>query len=237
MRDPYETELMKRVMIAVRSNLSVTEEGGISEILQNKPYSSRVFESANQLLNVCEQMELAINRIGNAHLTKGYRVSILNYEVENFLFRVGMTIDRALKLINSVYDLGIPPKECKMRAISRNAHVADDIGRCVRELDTLVRPQKTDRNQIAHSSSFEDSRLVWLAAVDNIHRFHESKAASDGESVTELESAIGHHATLFVEEKTSEFDAIRIRVCDKIAELLDGLAPTYCRKASTLEAA
>jgi hypothetical protein len=79
------------------------------------------------------------------------------YEIENFLFRVGGVTDRALKLVNEAFRLGIQPRECRWSVVAENAHVrATPVRKHLDALAEAVSPHRSTRNRIVHQERYTD---------------------------------------------------------------------------------
>ena len=93
-------------------------------------YVQECFVSAGELVVACNQLEYALvylsgyrqRRTADGSLIT--RADYVAYQIENFMIRLGTVTDRALRLVNVVFQLGIQPKECRRSVIADNAHVA-----------------------------------------------------------------------------------------------------------------
>jgi len=93
-------------------------------------YLHECFVSAGELVVACNQLEYALvylsgyrqRRTADGSLIT--RADYVAYQIENFMIRLGTVTDRALRLVNVVFQLGIQPKECRRSVIADNAHVA-----------------------------------------------------------------------------------------------------------------
>jgi hypothetical protein len=126
-------------------------------------FASGLLVHSGEVLSAIDQMHFARD------LLSGYRKNLakelsrydyLVYGVENFCVRFVMVYDRSLKLVNYVYDLGLPARECKESTIVRNTHVrGTSVAVTLKELEKSTRRYREDRNLIIHSKTYHDEAL------------------------------------------------------------------------------
>lgn len=196
--------------------------------------------AASELLNVCDQMEFASQLLsgyrsqsnGDSSMT---RFDYLRYQIENHVLRTGMVVDRALQLVNVVFDLGIPPRECKYSIVGQNFHVAcTGVATALGELRKAVHPAQTQRNTIAHRESYEDEELY---EVELLSVLQKSSLGND-ESVLLLAANVAKpKADAFVQSKRSELQSANSKVFACVALLFESLAQPYTDRYRRLEIA
>lgn len=220
---PHESKLMKALMDQFTANMNVDTGQFTLPSTDEGRYAVGVFEAATEVLNVCDQLEYAINKLRSPRLTDGELVEEIAYEIENFLLRVAMIVDRCLKLINVVYDLGIPSRECSLRTVADNSHVDKEVADSIRQLDKITQEFRVRRNEIVHKQTYSDPSLIFVSMVDVIHR----SSKGQDELLGEINKPIRTHASKFLDEKCGDFDAVRKRVSAQTVDFLDQLADAY----------
>jgi len=92
-------------------------------------YVEQCMIAAGELITACDQLKYALAYLSGYHRRRTFDGSLVTradhvvYEVENFVIRLGMVTDRGLKLVNTVFQLGIPLRECRRSVIAENDHV------------------------------------------------------------------------------------------------------------------
>lgn len=186
--------------------------------------------AAGHLIDVCDQMVFA------AQLLSGYRSShggdflmtrfdYLRYQIENHIIRVGMILDRGLKLVNIIFDLGIPPRESKYSVVAKNAHVlATDVADALEKLQQVVSLSREQRNTISHQRSYYDDELYFVEMYSLLQRI--SKRDSE-RVVHDATHRAKVEADEIVQRKRSEFQSTNARVFDCVGLLFEALIKPY----------
>ena len=132
-------------------------------------------------------------------LLSGYRKrksSIMNrhdymvFMLENFYLRITSILDRALRLTNLVYEIGLPERECRESTVIKNLKIkGTDVEKTLKKINKYVNEYKPIRNQVAHQSTFHDDELNSIEGfyilvdqdyTDDIYRFgHHYKTKAD----------------------------------------------------------
>jgi hypothetical protein len=147
----------------------------IRELSPQEAYTQKCFLLLASLLTVCSQLDHTVQ------LLSGYRASQtpdnysrldhIVYHLENHLIRVVMVPDRVLLLVNDVFRIGLPEKECKQSTVIDNLRVRNTPVRdYYRELEKYIQPYRTQRNIIVHGSKYTDpdiERLDLLYIIQN----------------------------------------------------------------------
>jgi len=196
--------------------------------------------AAGELLNVCEQMEFA------SQLLSGYRAQpdadsfmsrfdYLRYQIENHVLRTGMIVDRALQLVDVIFDLGIPPRECKYPIAAQNFHVVcTPVGQALEQLRNAVQPVQTQRNLISHRQSYTDESLY---EVELLSVLQKSSKGDDDLVQTIATNVAKPKADAFVQSKRSELQTTNTAVFGRIAELFEALIQPYTDRYQRLRGA
>ena len=186
--------------------------------------------AAGHLIDVCDQMVFA------AQLLSGYRSShggdfsmtrfdYLRYQIENHIIRVGMILDRALKLVNIIFDLGIPSRESKYSVVAKNAHVqATDVADALEKLQQAVSPSREQRNTISHQRSYYEDELYYVEMFSVLQRVSERDPDSAMQGAPHLAKK---KADEVVQLKRSEFQSTNARVFGGVGLLFEALIKPY----------
>lgn len=196
-------------------------------------YVKQCMASAGELVFVCDQLEYARvylsgyrqrRTAGGSLITRADHVA---YHVENFVIRLGTVTDRALKLVSIVFQLGIPPKECRRSVVAENAHVAlTAVRKRLDALEEAVSPHRATRNQIAHQERYSDERLRKWEVFYVLQKSSGSESCPFVRRYRVLYKTMADHD---VKSRREELLALTNRVSDRIARLLESLLPVVER--------
>lgn len=237
----YDTEFVKLVAAHVREffNDAVNPDPILRRdnyyIRSPRPseiYSSDVLKSTGELISACDQMELSkqllsgfrSNKFGNLVIT---RYEFIVYHVENYLFRAGMITDRCLKLVNTVFDLGKKPEQCKFDVIAKNVHVATtSVPSILKSIRKELKDVQMERNNIAHFKSYDHQDIYHVG-------LHSMMTKSGEDEYTKRAfHIIKAKADKFIALKKAEMSSLNQKVLQHVATLLDNLIFTYTSKLS-----
>lgn len=189
--------------------------------------------AAGELVNVCDQMAYASQLLSGYRSDKGCdtfitRFDYLRYQIENHVLRTGMVVDRSLQLVNVIFVLGIPPRDCKYGVVAKNSHVAaTDVSNALDNLRIATQPAQTQRNSIAHRRSYFDEEL------DIVEMYSIFQKSSIQESDSELQRTANYakrEADRFVHRKRSELQSINTTVFGLVEKFFMVLTQPYANR-------
>jgi hypothetical protein len=215
----------------VPDGASIRNKAGFIRPLTAQEYHTRwTLTAAGELLNVCDQMEFA------SQLLSGYRskpngdpfisrFDYVRYQIENHVLRTGMVVDRALQLVNVIFDLGIPSRECKFSVIGQNFHVeSTGVAKTLHQLQKSVQPIQTQRNVISHRESYQNEGLYEV----ELHSVLQKSSKRDDESVLLIAANLAKpKADAFIRSKRMELKSTNSTVFECVANLLESLVQPY----------
>lgn len=147
------------------------------------------------------------------------------YPIDHHFIRINMAMDRTLQLVNAVFWLGIPEKECRFAVVANNLHVAEtEVGQHLKQLECILKPYRSYRNTIIHRRQFTDESLERVEPLYVLEKI-------DSE---DSEDFIGQYRHLFkrltdqlVREERREFTADNQVVFDEVAKLFASLLHVF----------
>lgn len=121
-------------------------------------YTLDCFKAVRSITDCMEQLHFSIE------LLSGYRTSTspdsmnrhdhIVFAIENYYLRITSVYDRCLRLINILYNLGLPERDCKNSTIVKNIHVkGSDIETSLKALDKFTNSFRQFRNSVAHNET------------------------------------------------------------------------------------
>ena len=194
-------------------------------------YVRRCLLSAGELVEGHRKMEVALALLSGYRpkrtpagemITRGDYVI---FQVEGIHIRLVMLLDRALHLVNEVYRLGLPPRECRLGLVSSIESVKDSsIVKALKIIDKTVEPYRKTRNDIVHKGSLSDDRLKDIEAFYLLQRLEDG---NQDPVVVTYGPIFKNDMDRYIEAKRSEFKPVIDRIADEINQLLDALHPVY----------
>jgi hypothetical protein len=201
-------------------------------------YSAGCLVSASHVVDICDQLEIALAYMSGYRQRQRRQGEVITryehvgYELENLFLRMTSVVDRSLKLTNVVFQLGIPPRECRFQTVADNTHVSStQIRSRLREIDKSVKPYRTVRNGIAHHEAYSDPRLKHLEPYSILER----TGALEGlgpHAAHSFKVSMDAYVAVKREDLEPAVDALRICVGNFLTELL----PIYDGRHSALSA-
>lgn len=167
-------------------------------------YTLDCFKAAKNITDCIDQLHFSIE------LLSGYRASIapnsmnrhdhIVFAIENYYLRITSVYDRCLRLVNILYQLGLPERECKNTTIIKNIHVkGSDIEISLKALDKFTNKFRQFRNSVAHNETYsEDEKLNIIAS----YYFLEDQGATE---IIKLRNLYKKETDNYIKNKKSEF--------------------------------
>lgn len=194
-------------------------------------YIIEVSRTLAQALNIFQQMTYAVSFLATSALTRKMREHGINradyirYNIENYLIRTQSLNDRALKLTNAVFHLGLDLRHCTFDIISKNLHVqATKVPARLQRLWNISNKYHQDRNMVIHSNSYDEDELRELEMFYLVASKGGSHDTHDAQVFTYHAK---HLAQNYVKQKTTEFDTFNQTVLEELTKLFDTLEPKY----------
>ncbi|MDP2983419.1 MAG: Cthe_2314 family HEPN domain-containing protein [Candidatus Latescibacter sp.] len=140
-------------------------------------YDIEVFYSASAVSSAISRIQQSITYIENYPCNiSGYEIvhtqyDWIQYHYAFFIATLFSTLDILLILINSVFELGNPPKNCRRDIILKNVWIREtEIPAKIKELERLINSYREPRHLLLHRgrmpnlpSNSEDSLLDYLS--------------------------------------------------------------------------
>jgi hypothetical protein len=198
----------------------------------DEEYVRRAYISARELLTVCHQMVFAVEFLSGFRKRKMVsgglvtRLDHLIYHLENHFIRVGMIMDRALQLVNVVFRLGIPERECRFTVVALNEHVSHtQVTHCLQELEHILEPYKGHRHIIIHRRRYTDK------GIEKIEPFYilESVGLDEEKTdiITELYPLVKSLTDKEVRSRKAELSKCNQTVFKEVSKLFTELLPVF----------
>ncbi len=118
---------------------------------------------AIHLINLCEQLQNAIELLSNFRYAKNNKINRadhLTYNIENYIIRLASLPDRICQTINAVFHLGIDEKDVNEKIITNDIHVSrTEIDKHYKDFRKTLQMYIGDRNTIIHRHSYMNKQL------------------------------------------------------------------------------
>ncbi len=227
--DAKDHELVRLTSDAVRRFIARAfdhDDPSHPQVKKGTPQEERaveVFIALGEVLSAREQLFFA------SQLLTSYRKALappgmnryqyIIYSLENYFIRHSMMYDRCLKLINTVYNLGLPERDCRTSSIVQNKHVKDTpTAAALTRIGKAVERYRSDRNMIMHAKTLFDAELQPVG-------FFELLTESGVELGSRLADFSKRFADEYVAEKKKEFQEEIAELDILLADLFGTLLP------------
>ncbi|WP_201554648.1 Cthe_2314 family HEPN domain-containing protein [Psychrobacter immobilis] len=189
-------------------------------------YTLDCFKAVRSITDCMEQLHFSIE------LLSGYRTSTspdsmnrhdhIVFAIENYYLRITSVYDRCLRLINILYNLGLPERDCKNSTIVKNIHVkGSDIETSLKALDKFTNSFRQFRNSVAHNETYSvDDKLQIIAS----YYFLEAKGVTD---IIKFKHLFKTETDKYIKDKKSEFNADLVELESLIIDFLNAVNTKY----------
>lgn len=198
--------------------------------------------SAGELIKVCDQTIYAIEFLSGFRARKAptssslTRLDYMVYHIENYIIRTNMIMDRALQLVNAVFWLGIPERECRFAVVANNEHVAKtEAGQCLKDLENTLKASRHPRNIIIHQRQYTDDSLEEVETFYILERIHSEDSDSEQDSLDWSRHFCKRLTDQVVREKRREFSAYNQGILNEVAKLFASLLPVFRENQARLK--
>lgn len=206
----------------------------------DEEYARRSLVSASELLIVCDQMSYAVEFLSGFRLRNMPSGDLIThhdyivYHLENHLIRTGSVLDRVLLLVNIIFQLGVPEKECRFSVIADNEHVASTpTADALRAIQKTIAPYQGQRNLVIHRRRLSDANLTPLELYS---AFQKSESTVSDDDVTEnLFHFYKTEADRFVKTKKEELWEFNSEAFLAVFKLLQTLEPIFDLNHASLQ--
>jgi hypothetical protein len=198
---------------------------------RQEEYLRDTFVSAGELVTACDQLHYALAYLSGYRSRRTHagelisRADYLAYQLENLHLRLGMVSDRALKLANVVFLLGLPAREVKERSVVDNENIRGTSARKrLQKINRIVQPHREIRNSIAHHERYRDDGLTRLETFFVLEKSEESPQYPAVEGRRVMMKA---RTDAYVDEKRTQLEPVVEKLIEAVAAYLDSLVPIF----------
>ncbi|EGQ7940888.1 Cthe_2314 family HEPN domain-containing protein [Vibrio vulnificus] len=225
--DP-DSPLMKRKFNPEDGNVRVSNYSEIYMLDCGKALSSvdSAIDSARLSLSLLNTSALDAIVSNN-----GDKAELIQLWVENSIIRVQSIYDRALILVNRVFDLGLANESIVHKTIVCNEHVKRfGVDKLLKAVNKKCNEYRFVRNSVIHHARYREDALDNVTLI--LRASHLSVENGD-EAILEqriLDLIVGEYLGTKKHELTKYLDDIEV----KLSELYDALTPIYKQKKEQL---
>ena len=129
-------------------------------------YNFDALFSASNVLECLDQINYSIEMLSGYNQRNALfknRHDYIIFMLENFYLRITSIMDRILRFVNTVFEIGIPDRECKNSTIIKNENVKKTpLYKILTKMDKFIEQYRPQRNRIAHYEAYSEKELVDL---------------------------------------------------------------------------
>ena len=208
----------------------------------DEEYVKNALISAHELLTSCEQLTYAVEFLSGfraRNLPSGEPITRLDYIVyhlESHLIRTVSVLDRALLLVNVIFGLGTPERECRFGVIVDNAHVKPTpVAAMLKSIEKTIEPYRSPRNLVIHRRRFTEE------ALDSVETYYALQKSEGTGPVDDVLDDFFHFSKSqtdrFVASKKEELTGLYRQMFLAISSLFGALEPIFDHKHTSLRGA
>ena len=211
----------------------------IRAIRPDDEYVKNALISASEIITICEQLAYAVEYLS------GFRARSLPsaepitrhdyivYHLENHLIRTGSLLDRALLLVNVIFGLGVPERECRFGVVAHNEHVKPNpVAAALKSIEKTIGPYRHPRNLVVHRRRYSDEALD---SIETYYALQKSEVNGPDEDVVERFFYFSKNQTdQFVASKKEELTRLNGQMFSAVSHLFGALDPIFDHKHTSL---
>lgn len=189
-------------------------------------YAINCFHSLRNITNCLDQLIYAVDLLSGFRNTLTpktmNRHDYIVFGIENYYLRITSIYDRCLRATNTVFQLGLPERECKNSTILKNDHVKNtSVVQCLKKLDRFTGQFRCYRNIIAHSATFDDQ--------DGLGHFERYCFLADrgSDDITAYKHLFKQKADEYIKKKKIEFSSQLECTFELVIDYFNQLKPLY----------
>lgn len=158
------------------------------------------------------------------------RLDYIVYHLEGHLIRTCSVLDRALQLVNVIFCLGVPERECRWGVIARNSHVrGTPIASALKTIDDATKSLRDQRNFVVHRGRYSDDALT------RIEPYYVVQRSGDEDITQRFHYLYKRRTDLLIKDKKEELAQSNLLVFSGVSELLAALEPAFEREYALLQ--
>ena len=156
------------------NKITSKDKGGFelqTEFNENQRYVVNLYKTYAKLLNTSDKLGTIVRLLKikpSIYFSNeaGLKYSkYLEYNLENFIFRITSIVDLSVILVSDFYNLGIPPKDTTLRHLKGNSHTKEtEAVKVIVKYDKEIQKIRQVRNLIAHRGEFIDEDIMTIEA-------------------------------------------------------------------------
>lgn len=132
-------------------------------------YAIETLVSVSQIISCIDQLYLSVSMLtgyNKKNIPKNInRYDYIVFGIENYYLRLTSVYDRCLRLANTVFQLGLPERECRESTITKNLHIKKtSVAQSLEDLDRFTISFRFHRNTVAHNSTYSEKELNLLGS-------------------------------------------------------------------------
>jgi hypothetical protein len=155
------------------------------------------------------------------------RLDHITYHLEYHLVRTASLMDWSLQLVNEVFDLGVPERECSFRTVADNKHVkSTPVRKKLQNLESLLKPYREHRNVVIHQEGFRDS------ALDRIGPYYILQKSTEpaDEFLKHWFQLSKTHTDRYIHQKKRKLTDFNDQALAKVHQICESLIPYFERR-------
>lgn len=163
-------------------------------------YAIDVVMSISNVISCLDQLYHSIDMLSGYRKanSKMNRYDYIVFGIENYYLRLTSVFDRCLRLVNIIFQFGLPERECKDATIIKNEHIKDTyVAKALKNLNRFTQQFSNYRNTIAHSSTYSERKLNLLGAYYLV--------AEEDDGIQDYFHFYKHGTDLYIKERKAEF--------------------------------
>ena len=188
--------------------------------------------AAGELTTVCEQMTYSVEFLSGLRARRTAsgepitRLDYVVYHMENHLIRTGSLLDRALHVVNVVFRLGVPERECRFAVIADNDHVRKSpVASALNSLERTIKPYRGQRNVVIHRRRHSEAGLE---RIEPYYLIQKSESTESDDNVTErFFDAYKRQTDEFIAAKKCELSKFNVEAFSSASNVLSQMEPIF----------
>lgn len=215
----------------VRLMLIQVSGGGLNlqrTLTKQERYLRSTYLSASEIRSLCEQLSFSVAllsgyRASSKQHKDSSRLEYITYQLENYILRHSMVLERALQFTNIAFQLGTPDAECKFSVVAKNFKVTPTkVHSALNRIKRVSSDFHRARNAISHQRGYWDlnDETYDVYLLDTVTRKHHE----DREKFMYLAKL---ETDKYVESKKNKLNQQNKKVFQVVSDFFDSVHPIF----------
>lgn len=237
-----KTKLVKHLktqLVSLVQKLQMVDQGKSRGLSKEDIYIHLTWWLINEIENKFKDLDACMAFVSsypkNGAVGKLFtREEYLFYHLEFYHIGVIGIFDRALKLINHVYELGLADRHVTLDVISSHRYIDGELKKTLKSFNKDINDIRTLQNGFKHKQKMRDDKLKTASLLEAVHRYEWLRDSFDEMTRRQYEFYSTLEYRQYIRDKKKELKQTNVVLVDALVVLFDRLYFKYSKRLGIL---